>query len=98
MRPQRPTRLSRPALRQIVVGVEGLRIILGLGFQTAVLDHQIDRVLHVLVGDLERALTFGFRGGVERDGQFETLSQGIDLAALRIRIEDRLGGRRLDPA
>ena len=81
---------SRTALRQIVVGVKRLRIVLGLGIEPAIFDHQVDRVGHVLVGDLERPLALGFRRAVERDRQLKALRQRLDLAALRIGVEDRL--------
>ena len=83
---------SRTALRQIVVGVKRLRIVLGLGIQPAIFDHQVDRVRHVLVGDLERPLVLGFRRAVERDRQLKALRQRFDLAALRVGVEDRLRG------
>src|SRR5882757_4987245 len=54
-------KLSRIALRQIVVGIKRLRIVLGLGFEATIFDQQIDGISHVLVGDLERPLALGFR-------------------------------------
>src|SRR6478735_1400470 len=50
---------SRTALRQVVVGVERLRVLLGLGVEPAIFDHQVDGISHVLVGDLERPLSLG---------------------------------------
>ena len=81
---------SRAALRQIVVGVKRLRIVLGLGIEPAIFDHQVDGVGHVLIGHLERPLGPGFRRAIERDRQLKALRQRVDLAALRIGVEDRL--------
>src|SRR5216684_4512510 len=76
--------------RQIVVGIKCLGIVLGLGVETAILDHQIDAVGHVLIGYLERPLALGLRRAIQRNRQLKTLRERVDLAALRIGVEDRL--------
>src|SRR4029077_12806611 len=78
--------------RQIVVGIKRLRVFLRLGIEPAVLNKKTDGVVHVLVGDLERPLALGFGRAIQRDRQLKALRQRIDLAALRIGIEDRLRG------
>jgi hypothetical protein len=88
-----PCSSSPLLLRQIVVGVERLRVFLGLGVEPAIFDHQVDGIVHVGVGDLERPLAFGFGGPVQRDGQLKTLRQGVDLAAFWIGVEDGLRRR-----
>src|SRR6188472_4358389 len=78
---------QRHVCRQIVVRVEVFRVVLRGGVKPAILDHDRNRVAHVLLTDLER-LPRGAGGiGIERNGQLEPLRQGLDASAFRIGLE-----------